>query len=59
MNKPTYFTTEELANVSAKLLKQGKPLWEIAKHPLCPPDVKEKMLKLKELSNGKEENNGR
>ena len=58
MKTPTYFTAKELANVTAKMQKQGKPIWEIAKHPLCPPDVKEKMLKLKELSNGKEQNNG-
>jgi len=61
MKKPTYFTTEQLANITEKLLKQGKPIWNVANHPLCPPDVKEKMLKLKALTNpkGKEQNNGR
>lgn len=59
MKTPTYFTPEELANVTQKLLQQGKPMWEIAKHPLCPPDVKEKMLKLKNLQKGKELPNGR
>lgn len=54
-----YFTTEELAAESQKLMQQGRPLWAIAEHPKCPPDVAENMLRLKELSNqrGKEADN--
>ncbi|HAZ00699.1 MAG: hypothetical protein A2W90_14580 [Bacteroidetes bacterium GWF2_42_66] len=50
-NRDKYFTTEELAAESQKLMQQGRPLWAIAENPKCPPAVAKNMLRLKELSN--------
>jgi len=56
-----YYTTEELAAETQKLIKQNKPLWAMADDPKCPPDVAAKLRQLRNLmtNSGKEHNDGR
>ena len=51
MSNSTYYTTEQLAAETEKLLKAGRPIWEMATDPQCPPDVAAKLLQLKQLLN--------
>jgi len=50
MKKQAYYTTEELAAATEKLLQAGRPMTDIANDPKCPPDVALKMQRLKALS---------
>lgn len=46
MSEVNYFTLDELAAESEKLLRHGQPLWAIAKNPKYPPDIAAKIIAL-------------
>ena len=47
----TYYTTEELAAATEKLLREGRPMTDIVKDPKCPPEMVAKMQHLANLMN--------
>lgn len=49
MDKPKYYTDEEMIQRMQELANEGKHLVEICKDPRCKPDIKEKLLALDKL----------
>lgn len=50
MNEP-YYTDAEMLQQMQQLANAGHPITAICNDPRCKPDIKEKLLRLKQLSN--------